>query len=70
MGRWREARTFPFDGGLSVHIDDITETQQLHEELAERESMFRSLAENSADIIVRYNRDLRVLYANPAIERA
>ena len=35
-------------------------------ELAEREEMFRTLAENSPDIIMRYDRHAKRIYANPA----
>ncbi len=37
---------------------------------AERERSFSALAENSPDIIIRYDRDLGILYANPAYKRA
>jgi PAS domain S-box-containing protein len=37
--------------------------------LAESEERFRTLAENSPDLVVRFDRDLRVLYANTAVLR-
>ena len=39
-------------------------------ELHRREQEFRALAENSPDLIARFDTDLRHLYVNPAIERA
>ncbi len=39
------------------------EGQQEHEE------RFRMLAENASDLIARFDKDLRLLYANPALER-
>jgi PAS domain S-box-containing protein len=36
--------------------------------LAERERRFRTLAENAPDVVVRYDRRRRYVYANPAIE--
>jgi PAS domain S-box-containing protein len=38
-------------------------------ELYRREQEFRALVENSPDIIARYDRELRHLYINPAVER-
>ncbi|HEY0808755.1 MAG TPA: PAS domain S-box protein, partial [Longimicrobiales bacterium] len=33
------------------------------------QSDFKTLAENTSDIIARFDRDMRLLYANPAIEK-
>jgi diguanylate cyclase (GGDEF)-like protein/PAS domain S-box-containing protein len=38
------------------------------EVLNQREREFRTLAENSTDTITRFTRELRIIYANPAIE--
>ncbi|HUG89092.1 MAG TPA: PAS domain S-box protein [Actinomycetota bacterium] len=38
--------------------------------LARKEREFRALAENSPDIISRHDRELRILYINPAVELA
>jgi PAS domain S-box-containing protein len=52
-------------GGL---IEDITERKHLELSLRQREQEFRTLAENSPDIIARFDRELRYIYINPAIE--
>ena len=44
--------------------------KQAEAELYRREQEFRALAENSPDLIARFDTDLRHLYVNPAIERA
>lgn len=44
---------------------DITERKQAAAALAASEQQFRSLAENSPDNIVRYNRQCRLIYYNP-----
>jgi PAS domain S-box-containing protein len=46
------------------------ERNRVEAELRQREQEFRALVENTPDIIVRYDRDLRHLYINPSIERA
>lgn len=53
--------------GVTVVVEESTERKRLVESL-QREEEFRTLAENSTDVIVRYDRSLRRSYANPAIE--
>ncbi len=48
---------------------DITERKQLEERLALREQEFRTLVENSPEIIVRYGPDLTRIFSNPAFDR-
>jgi PAS domain S-box-containing protein len=47
---------------------DITEKVKAENILAESETKFRTIAENSPDVIIRFDRELRHLYANPVIE--
>ena len=51
---------------LSTCID-ITERKLWEEGVVASEKQHRALAENSNDLIARYDRDCRYLYANPAI---
>lgn len=53
--------------GINVVAQEVTERRRL-DETRQREQAFRSLAENSSDIISRFDRDLRCIYVNPAIE--
>ena len=48
---------------------DITELRRAEQDLRIREQEFRTLVENSPDVIVRYDREGRRLYINPAYER-
>lgn len=48
---------------------EIAERKQTQEVLYRREQEFKALVENSPDIIVRFDRQLRHRYVNPAIER-
>ncbi len=54
---------------LLLMIHDITVEKQAKEALSEREREFRTLAENVPDNIIRCDREGRVLYLNPALER-
>ncbi len=47
-------------------ISELRENQRLAEL---REQEFRALIENTPDIIIRYLRDLTILYANPAVQQ-
>jgi diguanylate cyclase (GGDEF)-like protein/PAS domain S-box-containing protein len=46
---------------------DITEREKTKHALQESESEFRALAENLPDNVIRYDRDCRVRYMNPAM---
>lgn len=49
---------------------DITERKLAEEALYRREQEFKALVENSPDIVARFDRQMRYVYVNPAIERA
>ncbi|MEG4271811.1 MULTISPECIES: PAS domain S-box protein [unclassified Microcoleus] len=49
---------------------DITEHHRAQEELHRREQAFSAIAENSTDIIARFDRNLRHIYVNQAVEPA
>lgn len=55
--------------GLVAAIGDTTRLRDTEEQLQRREREFKTLVENSPDIISRIDRNMRHLYANPAIER-
>jgi len=48
---------------------DLTDRKQAEEKLLKSEKEFRTLAENSPDVIVRYDREGRRIYVNPEFER-
>lgn len=49
---------------------DISARRRAEEAVAQREQEFKQLAESIPDVIARLDRDLRFVYANPAIETA
>ncbi|HVM46301.1 MAG TPA: PAS domain S-box protein, partial [Candidatus Thermoplasmatota archaeon] len=51
-------------------VRDITERRAAQLEIQERNEQFRALVEAAPDIIARFDRDLRHVYVNPAVERA
>jgi len=55
--------------GLVIAITDTTRLRVTEEQLQRREREFKTLVENSPDIISRIDRNMRHVYANPAIER-
>ena len=49
---------------------EIGDRKQAEEALARREQEFKALVENASDVIARYDRELRHVYVNPAVETA
>jgi diguanylate cyclase (GGDEF)-like protein/PAS domain S-box-containing protein len=73
--RWLEAivRNLiddPDIGGLLINARDVTDRRQAKVRLQRSEDDLRSVLEASPDLIARFDRDLRHLYVNPAVERA
>ena len=56
-------------GGILI-FQDITERRQAEALLHRRQEEFRALVENSPDIVVRFDREFRHVYVNPAVEVA
>lgn len=60
----RDAENGGIVGAVAV-FRDITELKRAQEALAEERRLFRTLVENSPDIVTRHDRHLRLLYASP-----
>lgn len=54
--------------GIIESIRDITDKRNAEEALRSSEETFRALAENSLDVIMRFDPEGRHLYVNPAVE--
>jgi PAS domain S-box-containing protein len=55
---------------LSAVVGGAIARKQFESEIYDREVAIRALVENTPDVISRWDRDLRRVYVNPAIERA
>ena len=69
-----ESGTALFDGEgtmtlLTGVVSDISERKLAEQRLREKEREFRTLAEHTPDVIVRYDRQYIRVYANPALAR-
>lgn len=51
-------------------VEDINNIKKSEAFLHRREEQFRALVENSPDIVVRYDKELRFLYVNPSMQQA
>lgn len=54
---------------ILVVVEDVTEHMTAIAALRESQEMYRALADNATDAIMRFNRDLRPLYVNPAVSK-
>jgi PAS domain S-box-containing protein len=53
---------------IAFFVKDITARREVEFSLREQNRLFRSLAENTPDIVIRFDRDFRHLYINHAVE--
>lgn len=64
-----ESRTAELAQTVAALHAEIMERKHTEDLLRKREQEFRTLAENSPDMVIRYDRDCRRFYVNPAYER-
>lgn len=65
LKRTHEGKAWQFLG----IVEDVTEHKKTEDVLRFSERTFRTLAENSPDIILRFNHDLHITYTNPVFSR-
>lgn len=57
------------DGKILQTYEDITEKRKTEELLEERERKFRTLIENATDIISMFDKEGKIIYISPSVER-
>jgi PAS domain S-box-containing protein len=64
-----ETRTAELKNANAALAQEITERQQVEAALYDREQQLRALVNNTPDVIIRCDKQLRYVYVNPAVER-
>ncbi|MDF2961525.1 MAG: diguanylate cyclase [Paenibacillus sp.] len=64
--KWFELHAYPDPDSITVYFRDITMRKRIEESLRESERMYRTIANNSTDLISRHAWDGTFLYASPA----
>ncbi len=67
--RWFSANISPMEESVVWVLRDFTEHKKMEETLRESEERFRSLIQNSSDLITLYDADGTIRYVSPALER-
>ncbi|NTV53156.1 MAG: PAS domain S-box protein, partial [Candidatus Firestonebacteria bacterium] len=62
-----DVRFFPLQDGVAILGRDITERIMAEKAMRLSEERFRTLAESLPDLILRFDKSLRVVYVNPAV---
>lgn len=69
LNRWFEIKAFPFEGGLSVYFDDVTERMQARESLRRERDFTEAIMNTSVTALLTLDREGHITFANePARE--
>ena len=68
LDKWIFLNVTPSEGGIVVLILDVQAKKDAEVKVQQTYEQWRALVENTSDLITRWNKDLRLLYANPAFE--
>ena len=69
LSRWLEVKAFPFEGGLSVYFDDVTERVEAQEDLRRERDLTEAILDTSVAALVIVDADGDISFANePAHE--
>jgi len=64
LGRWLEVKAFPFEGGLSVYFDDVTERIEAQEDLRRERDLTEAILGTSVAALVIVDADGDISFAN------
>lgn len=67
LDTWWANRFYPTPEGLAIFATEITERKHAEALLHAREQEFRAFVENAPDQIIRYDKEFRRTYVNPAV---
>lgn len=64
LDRWLEVKAFPFNGGLSVYFDDVTDRVEAQENLRRERDLTEAIIDTSVAALVIVNADGDISFAN------
>ncbi|HEV8508360.1 MAG TPA: PAS domain S-box protein [Chitinophagaceae bacterium] len=65
---WLLVSVSKLDDGCIASFFDVTERKRIEQQIIKQEAQFHSLVENTPDVISRWNKELKLIYANSAAE--
>ena len=65
---WLLVSVSKLDDGCIASFFDVTERKKIEQQIVRQERQYHSLVENTPDVISRWNKDLKLIYANSAAE--
>src|SRR6185369_6539574 len=68
VNAWLLVSVSKLDDGCIASFFDVTERKQIEQQIVRQERQYHSLVENTPDVISRWNKDLKLIYANSAAE--
>lgn len=68
LARWFQVNAYPFEGGLSVYFQDVTDRKQAEAARRDSEARYRLLAEHMSDLVCLHDPDGRYRYASPSCQ--
>jgi len=64
LGRWLEMKAFPFEGGLSVYFDDVTDRVEAEESLQRERNLTEAIMGTSVAALLTVDPDGTIAFAN------
>jgi len=69
LNRWFEVKAFPFEGGLSIYFDDVTDRLKAEENLRREQDLTEAIIDTSVAALVIIDADGGISFANdPAVD--